>query len=132
MPATVAEIIRSACGPGGSLNGLERRIERQVTNLEAGDATPALRRRAGARIAELEGALEERRQHADTLAARASEAPPTAADLATAPGRLPVLANRLHHLLQPEFRALFDSLQMRIAFQPRGARYQRGGNARRR
>jgi hypothetical protein len=41
---------------------LERRIERQVANLEAEDATPSMR--VGARIAELEEALDERRQHA--------------------------------------------------------------------
>ena len=33
---------------------LQRRIERQVANLEAEDTTPALRRRIAARIAELE------------------------------------------------------------------------------
>jgi site-specific DNA recombinase len=97
---------------------LEPRIERQVTNLEAEDATPTLRRRVGARIAELEEALEERRQHANTLAAQASEAPPTAADLATTLDRLPLLAGRLQDLPQPELRALFDSLQLQIAFQP--------------
>jgi hypothetical protein len=100
---------------------LERRIQRQVANLanlEAEDATPSLRRRVGARIAELEEALEERRQHANALAAHASEAPPTAADLAIALERLPLLAERLQGLSQPELRALFDSLQLQIAFQP--------------
>jgi hypothetical protein len=41
------------------ITDLERRIERQVANLEAEDATPSLRRRVGARIAELEGAVED-------------------------------------------------------------------------
>jgi len=97
---------------------LERRIERQVANLEAEDAAPSLRRRVGARIAELEEALEERRQHANALAAQSADAPPTVADLTTALDRLPLLAERLQDLPQSELRALFDSLQLQIAFQP--------------
>ncbi len=100
------------------ITDLERRIERQVANLEAEDATPSLRRRVGARIAELEEALGERRQHANALAAQVSEAPPTVADLATALDRLPLLAERLQELPRLELRALFDSLQLQIAFQP--------------
>jgi len=100
------------------ITDLERRIERQVANLEAEDATPSLRRRVGARIAELEEALEERRQHTNALAAQVSEAPPTVADLTTALDRLPLLAERLQDLPQPELRALFDSQQLQIAFQP--------------
>jgi hypothetical protein len=102
----------------GEITDLERRIERQVANLEAEDATPSLRRRVGARIAELEEVLEERRKHANALAAQVSEAPPTVADLATALDRLPLLAERLQDLPQPELPALFDSLQLQIAFQP--------------
>jgi hypothetical protein len=98
---------------------LERRIERQVANLEAEDATPSLRRRVGARIAELEEALEERRQQANALAAQSADAPPTVADLTTALDRLPLLAERLQDLPQPELRALFDSLQLQIAFRPK-------------
>jgi hypothetical protein len=100
------------------ITDLERRIERQVANLEAEDATPSLRRRVGARIAELEEAVEERRQHANALAAQAADAPPTVADLTTALNRLPLLAERFQDLPQPELRALFDSLQLQIAFQP--------------
>lgn len=97
---------------------LERRIERQVANLEAEDATPSLRRRVGARVAELEEAVEERRQHANALAAQSADAQPTVADLTTALDRLPLLAERLQDLPQPELRALFDSLQLQIAFEP--------------
>jgi DNA repair exonuclease SbcCD ATPase subunit len=100
------------------ITDLERRIERQVANLEAEDATPSLRRRVGTRIAELEDALEERRQHANALAAQSADAPPTVADLATALDRLPLLAERLQDLPHAELRALFDSLQLQIAFQP--------------
>jgi len=102
----------------GEITDLERRIERQVANLEAEDATPSLRRRVGVRIAELEEALEERRQHANALAAESADAPPTVEDFTTALDRLPLLAERLQDLPQPELRALFDSLQLQIAFQP--------------
>jgi len=88
-----------------------------VANLEAEDATPSPRRRVGARIAE-EEALEERRQHANALAAQSADVPPTVVDLTTALDRLPLLAERLQDLPQPELRALFDSLQLQIAFQP--------------
>lgn len=63
----------------GEISDLERRIELQVANLEAEDATPSLRRRVGARIAELEEAAEERRQHANALTAQSDDAPPTVA-----------------------------------------------------
>jgi len=87
-------------------------------NLEAEDATPSLRRRVGARIAELEEAVEERRQHANALAAQSADASPTVADLTTALDRLPLLTEWLQGLPQAELRALFDSLQLQIAFQP--------------
>ena len=93
--------------------------KKDLANLEAEDATPSLRRRVGARIAELEEAVEERRRHADALAAQSAEAPPTIEDLTTALDRLPFLAERLQDLPQPELRALFNSLQLQIAFQPK-------------
>jgi ribosome-interacting GTPase 1 len=47
----------------GGLTSAEdvERIERKIANLEAEDATPALRQRIAARIAELEEAVEGRR-----------------------------------------------------------------------
>src|SRR6266540_1259391 len=99
---------------------LERRIERQIANLEAEDATPALRRRIAARIAELEEAVEDRRRRAAALAQEVADAPPTAADLATALDQLPLL-DRLPELPQPELRTLFDSLRLQVAFQPADA-----------
>jgi site-specific DNA recombinase len=97
---------------------LGRRIERQVANLETDDTTPALRRRIGARIAELEQQVEERRERVAALAEEAMDAPPTAADLGGALDRLPMIAERLPHLPQPEMRALFDSLHLRLTYQP--------------
>src|SRR5207244_2157604 len=54
--------------------------------------------RVGARIAELEEALEEGRQHSNALAAESADAPPTVSDLATALDRLPLRAEWLHDL----------------------------------
>jgi hypothetical protein len=96
---------------------LERRIERQIANLEAEDATPTLRQRITARIAELEEAVEDPRRRAAALAQEVADAPPTAADLATALDQLPLL-DRLPELPQPELRTLFDSLRLQVAFQP--------------
>ncbi len=97
---------------------LDRRIERQVANLEGDDTTPALRRRIAARVADLEQWAEDRRERVTVLAKRAADAPPTAADMARALERLPLFPERLGDLPQPELRALFDSLQLQIAFQP--------------
>jgi hypothetical protein len=71
-----------------------------------------------ARIAKLEQVVEERRERAAVLARETAEARPTAADLDRALGRLPLLADRLPDLPQPELRVLFDSLHFQIAFQP--------------
>jgi hypothetical protein len=97
---------------------LQRRIDRQIANLEAEEVTSALRRRIAARVAELEQAIEDRRQRRAALAEEVADAPPTAADLSRALDPLPVLADRLPDLPQPELRALFESLHLQIAFQP--------------
>src|SRR5207244_2726647 len=93
-------------------------IERLVANLETDDTTPALRRRIGARIAELEQQVEECRERATALAREAALAPPTAAELGAALDRLPTVAEGLPHLPQPEMRALLDSLHLQLAYQP--------------
>src|SRR5438128_4320143 len=89
-------------------------------NLEAEDTTPALRRRIATRIAELEESVEDHRRQATALAQEAADAPPTAADLASALHQLPLI-ERLPELPQPEIRDLFDSLRLQIAFQPADA-----------
>ena len=62
--------------------------------------------------------MEERRERATALAEEATDAPPTAADLGAALDSLPMIAERLPHLPQPEMRALFDSLHLQLAYQP--------------
>jgi hypothetical protein len=127
LPATVAETVRSACGPGSLLNST-RTAHRTPGHEPRGRGRNSRTSAAGrARIAEQEGALEERPQHADTLAAQASEAPPTAADPATAPGGLPVLANRLYHLLQQELRRCSTASRCGSPFSP--AAHGPGGSA---
>jgi len=55
---------------------LERRIGRQLVNLEVDDVTPALRRRVGERVAELEAAIADRQERLVALARiSATEAP---------------------------------------------------------
>jgi site-specific DNA recombinase len=101
------------------IGDLQRRIERQVSALEAEDTTPALRRRFAARIAELEQQVEERQGVARKLADEAADAPPTAAELGAALDRLPLMAERLSQLPQPEMRALLDTLHLQLASQRR-------------
>jgi len=97
---------------------LERRLSRQLLNFEGDDVTAALRRRVAERIAELEAAITERQQHLAALAEQAAIAPPTFTDIAPLLDRLPILADRLAQAPQGELRALFDKLQLDIAYRP--------------
>jgi site-specific DNA recombinase len=96
----------------------ERRITRQLVNLEADDVTTALRRRVGERVVELEDAIAERRKRLVVLARASATEPPTLADVAPLLDRLPILASALDAAPQGELRALFDALQLDIVFQP--------------
>ena len=98
---------------------LERRLSRQLANLEADDdVTPALRRRISQRVGELEAGLAERNQRLAALAEQAAAEAPTFADVAPILDRLPVLAERLANMPQRQLRALLDRLQLDIAYQP--------------
>lgn len=97
---------------------LERRLTRQLVNLEADDVTAALRRRVGQRVAELEGAIAERRERLVQLARDSATEAPTLADVAPLLDRLPILADRLAQAPQGELRALFDALQLDVVYQP--------------
>jgi site-specific DNA recombinase len=100
---------------------LERRLTRQLLNLEADDVTPALRRRVGQRVAELEDAVSERRQRLAALARESATEAPTFADVAPLLDRLPILATSLGTAPPAELRALLESLQLDILFQPADA-----------
>jgi len=80
--------------------------------------TPALRRRVGQRVAELEDALAERRERLVTLARASATEAPTLADVAPLLDRLPILADRLAEAPQGELRAQFDALQLDVVYQP--------------
>jgi len=97
---------------------LERRIGCQLVNLEADDVTPALRRRIGERVAELEDAIAERRERLVALARASATEAPTLADVAPLLDRLPILATSLDTAPQGELRAMFDSLQLDVVYQP--------------
>ena len=97
---------------------LERRLTRQLVNLEADDVTSALRRRVGQRVAELEDAIAERRERLVVLARESATQAPTLADVAPLLDHLPILADSLDKAPPSELRALFDALQLDIVFQP--------------
>jgi hypothetical protein len=97
---------------------LERRVARQLVNLEADDVTPALRRRVGELVVELEDAIAERRERLVALARDSATEAPTLADVAPLLGGLPILAEQLADAHQGELRALFDSLQLGTVYQP--------------
>jgi hypothetical protein len=97
---------------------LERRIGRQLVNPEADDVTPALRRRVGERVVELEDAITERRERLVTLARESATEAPTLADVAPLLDRLPILVGMLDAAPQGELRALFDSLKLEVVYQP--------------
>ena len=115
---------------------LDRRLTRQLVNLEADDVTAALRRRVGQRVAELEDAICERRERLVALAWESAAEAPTLADVAPLLDRLPILASSLDAAPQGELRALFDALQLDVIFQPADSAvdvavtlYDRGGEA---
>ncbi|MDA8311129.1 MAG: hypothetical protein M0Z46_11060 [Actinomycetota bacterium] len=97
---------------------IERRLTRQLVNLEADDVTPALRRRVALRVDELEVAIAEPRERLAALAREAATAAPTLAEVAPLLDRLPLLASSLDTVPQGELRALFDALQLDVVFQP--------------
>jgi site-specific DNA recombinase len=113
--APAAERMKAA---QAELADLERRLDRQLLNLEADDTTPALRRRVGVRVAELEDAITERAERINALTAQAATDAPTLADAAPLLAALPVLATSLDAMPQRELRAMFDQLNLEISYQP--------------
>lgn|GEM_PF-665672 len=117
-PACAAPAKERAEELEGEIVDLERRLTRQLLNLEAEDVTPALRRRVGQRVAELEDALGERRERLAAIARELATEAPTFADVAPLLDRLPILAASLGSAPHAEVRALLESLQLEIVFQP--------------
>ena len=120
----------------GEIADLERRLTRQLVNLEADDVTPGLRRRVAQRVAELEAAIAEQRPRLVALARESATEAPTLADVAPLLDRLPILADRLAEAPQGELRALFDALQLDVVYLPADSAvdvavtlYDRGDNA---
>jgi site-specific DNA recombinase len=117
-PENAAPVKERAAEIEAEIADLERRLTRQLVNLEAGDVTPALRRRVGQRVSELEDAIAERRERLVALAREAAAEAPTLADVAPLLDRLPILATSLDSAPQSELRALFDVLQLDVTYQP--------------
>ncbi|HYA45004.1 MAG TPA: hypothetical protein VED59_05315, partial [Acidimicrobiales bacterium] len=100
------------------LADLERRLSRQILNLEAEDLTPTLRRRVGERVAELEAAVADRQKRMEALAQEAASEAPTMADLAPLLERLPLLATNLGRVPRAQLREMFESLALEVVYQP--------------
>ncbi len=100
---------------------LQRRLTRQLVNLESDDVTATLRRRVGKRVGqrvvELEDAVAERRERLVQLARASATEAPTLGDVAPLLDRLPILATSLDATPPGDPRALFDSLQLDIVHQ---------------
>jgi hypothetical protein len=97
---------------------LERRMSRQLLNLEAADTTPGLRRRVGERVGELEDAIAARRQQIEALGKKAAVEAPVFADVAPLLAQLPVLATSLHTLPPAAVRTMIETLNLEVAYQP--------------
>ncbi len=97
---------------------LERRLERQLLNLEADDVTPALRRHIARRVDELEAAIGARREHLGAIDPGSPTEAPRLADVAPLLDRLPILADRIDSVPQAKLRPLFDAMQLDVVYQP--------------
>ena len=97
---------------------LERRLERQLLNLEADDVTSALRRHIARRVDELEAAIGARREQLDATDPGSPTEAPRLADVAPLLDRLPILADRLDSVPQAKLRPLFDAMQLDVVYQP--------------
>ena len=117
-PESAAPTKERAAEVEAEIADLERRLTRQLVNLEADDVTAALRRRVGQRVAELEDAIAERRERLVALARESATQAPTLADVAPLLDQLPILADSLDKAPQSELRALFDALQLDVVYQP--------------
>jgi hypothetical protein len=97
---------------------LERRLDRQVCNLESDEVTPLLRRRVAARIAELEEAIAERQTRLAALDAETVAGPVSYAAVASLLDRLPILGHRLADAPDAELRTLYEALQLKLTYHP--------------
>ena len=102
----------------GEIAELERRLDRQVCNLESDEVTPLLRRRVAARIAELEEAITERHARLAVLDAETEARPASFGEVAPLLDRLPILGDGLADAPDAELRALFEALQLKLTFHP--------------
>lgn len=100
------------------ISELERKVTRQVINLEADDLTPTLRRRITQRVSELEAAITDRRQrHRDVLRKRHDPTPAVNAEALLE--RLPIITAPVDPATQDALRRLYDSIRLTITYQPK-------------
>lgn len=86
--------------------------------MEADDLTPSTRQRINLRIRELEEAIAERNGRCRGLLQEPATEPSSLTDVAPLLDRLAVLADKLADMPHMELRALFDRLQLDIAYHP--------------
>ncbi|WP_203935325.1 recombinase family protein, partial [Virgisporangium ochraceum] len=97
---------------------LERRLNRQILNLETDDLTSTARTQIVARIGDLETAITARKDAAAVLRAEHDQRPQDIEDIESALQRLPELGEQLRDLPQRTVRRLYDALDLRISYDP--------------
>jgi hypothetical protein len=111
IPERLAEI-------DAEITDLERRLNRQILNLETDDLTPTARTQIVSRIGDLETAITTRRDAAAILRAEHDQRPQGIEDIESALQRLPDLGEQLRDLPQRTVRRLYDALDLRISYDP--------------
>jgi hypothetical protein len=96
------------------VDDLERRLTRQLINLEADRFGPELRRRINERVSELEDAIAERNRRRTALTRQAAAETPSMGDVTPLLDQLLVLADKLSDMPQAELRTLIDRLQLEV------------------
>jgi hypothetical protein len=97
---------------------LERRLRNQVLALEDDAVAPAARRHISARITELERIIADHQASLARLTAQPPTTPPDPASVAALLDRLPVFGHALQDFSHRDLRRLFDSLDLRIVYDP--------------
>jgi hypothetical protein len=99
------------------ISELERKIARQVINLEADDLTPTLRRRITQRVSELEAAITDRQQRRREALLQQQDRRPTV-NAGALLEQLPILTAPVDAATQGALRHFYDSLRLTITYQP--------------
>lgn len=100
------------------ITDLDRRIQRQVLNLEDDDLSPEARRHITVRIRQLEASITQHQDHAATIRDQLAEQPATIDEITDLLRHLSQLADELPRQTHDQLRALYDALELRVQYQP--------------